>query len=697
MKLRRIFSIFLCVCLLLPVLAGCVDSENDRTPDQTDAAGESTSDMTTAPTEQDTTLPITDPMGETNDDPSQNATDPTSEENTDPTESTAPSQDDSDENKDGNAGSDQKDPADSSDSQLKPDNGDGIYDVGSEKLPYTQQQIYEQLFDINNKIEIDLDMSNAELQKLQDDYDHYRSFGSKSPIYRKADLTMTITTSNGSTTYRIREVGLRMKGNTSRTDFYSAQEGIYKYIHFKLDFQETFDDEAYYGKDAKVWETKELRKERKNRTFATLEKLELRWNKCYDSTYLKETYAYELYRSEGVLAPHTNLCSLDWSDLHMGIYTVNEPVDEVFLEKYLPAADLGGDLYKCGWTNEGASFTNTNSIGIEDEDKGRFYVYDLKSNKKTSTHQSLKNLINQLNSGSVTKERFGQLVDTEYFVSFAAVSYFLGNPDDLRNNYNNFYLYFLKSSGKAIFIPYDYDRCLGITVEYNPSGHAMTKDNPFSDRRESQNASQDNPLYIYSVDKGGYYVSEYADALNRVAGNTLLTAATFEKWFNIAKRNYSQDVNPSKTMRNAEGRNFAFDLNRTSSASSGSNMSFKDYITAKMSAFRGYMENVDSYIGNEPLPSTRFFIRGDFNDWSNRDEYAMKQKDGKFVCTLSFSHEFRFKVYDDVNQLWFGEESLSEDNSVSYTTDKRGNIKLSAGTYTVAYDPETGILTLTKQ
>ena len=49
------------------------------------------------------------------------------------------------------------------------------------------------------------------------------------------------------------------------------------------------------------------------------------------------------------------------------------------------------------------------------------------------------------------------------FLKFEAVSYFLGNPDDLRNNYNNYYIYFNKSTGKMIFIPYDLDRCLGVT------------------------------------------------------------------------------------------------------------------------------------------------------------------------------------------------------------------------------------------
>ena len=56
-----------------------------------------------------------------------------------------------------------------------------------------------------------------------------------------------------------------------------------------------------------------------------------------------------------------------------------------------------------------SAVVDTNSIGIENEVKGEFYAYDLKTNKKTSTHQALTTLINRLNTGTVTKEDFAQL------------------------------------------------------------------------------------------------------------------------------------------------------------------------------------------------------------------------------------------------------------------------------------------------
>lgn len=382
----------------------------------------------------------------------------------------------------------------------------------------------------------------------------------------------------------------------------------------------------------------------------------------------------------------------------MGIYTINEPVDEVFLSKRLPAQALGGDLYKCGWTHEGASLTNLNSIGIENEDNREFYCYDLKSNKKTSQHAALKNLITRLNSGNVTKENFAELVDVENFLSFAAVSYFLGNPDDIRQNYNNYYLYFRADSGKALFIPYDYDRCLGVTVEYNPSGHALTTDNPFNHLREAaQNgpAEQDNPLFYLSVDMGGYYVKEFAQVLNKVAENDLLKVETFARYFNTVAAHYKNEVNPSKLLRNAEGRDFSFDLNRTSSASDGRNMSFADYINAKMKSFRGYMSRLDQYLDYaRPVPAN-YFIRGSFNDWSIRDEYAMTNENGLQTFTLRFGHGFEFKVYDKLQDEWYGSDDVSEDTTVAFGSAGRTNIVLGAGTYYVTYDPETHLITIT--
>ena len=458
----------------------------------------------------------------------------------------------------------------------------GCDEAGSAQLEnMSQMQLYEALFDPADRVEIRVDITQKELKKLQQDYDKYASFGSKSPIYRMADVHITIITPDQKHTFTIPQVGVRMKGNTSRTSFYNDWDGIYSLIHLKLDFQETFDDPAYYGSDALTWTEKD-RKERKNRTFATLEKLEVRWNKNDDGTYIREGYAYEIYRSFGVMAPMSSLASLDFGGEHFGVCAINEPVDEVFLEKRLPKSQLGGDLYKCGWAKSGARFTDLGSIGIEDEDKGQFYSYDLKSNRSTSTHERLKHLINALNSSVLSKDRMEAMVDMPYFVNYAAASYILGNPDDLRNNYNNFYLYFLADTGKAVIIPYDYDRCLGVNKDWDPTGHGMTREDPFASITAADGKPQKNPLFIHTVCAGGWYIQEYKEALQRGLENPLLTEGEFNARYFQAQSLYADDTAPSRVFRNAENCNFRFDINDTSHG----NLTFGDYIARKLATLR---------------------------------------------------------------------------------------------------------------
>ena len=442
---------------------------------------------------------------------------------------------------------------------------DSVFVVGVEKLPYSHEEIYQQLFDLKNVIQIHVDITDEELMKIQEDYDKYASMGSKSPIYRDAAMNITISTSANTYTYHIPNVGVRMKGNTSRTSFYNDWEGQYNLIHFRIKFQ--------------------------NDDFATLGNLEMKWNRNDDSTYIREYYAYEMYRDLGILAPRTNLASTDVGEVHQGVFTIYEPVDKNFIERYVAKEDQGGDLYKCAWTMNGATLTKECSIGVEDEDARKFYNYDLKTNKKTSDHAQMKNLISVLNRNYVTKENLEELVDMDSFLRFAAISYFVGNPDDIRYNYNNHYIYFLKSSGKAIFIPYDCDRVLGVTEGWNPTGNGMTDVDPFTTKAEGAYQDQENPLFRYTVDKGGYYTDEFALQLKLVAASQWMQPDYFENYYNIASRNYFLYTTPGKTFQNAEHHDFRFDIEKSDGLNTDrGNASFEEYITAKLKAYNRYME-----------------------------------------------------------------------------------------------------------
>ncbi len=582
--------------------------------------------------------------------------------------------------------------------------------------------LFYELFDHNNHVSFKLDISNSELKKIQKDYEKYSSKGSKSPIYRMANLIVTITKPDGTVMkYTIEQVGVRMKGNTSRTSFYSDSDGMYNLVHFKISFQETFDDAAYYGTDALTWTDSAARKERKNRTFATLEKIDIRWNRNDDTTYIRESYAYDLYREFGVLAPHTNLASVDIGNDHAGVWVIYEPVDKIFLEKNLPAEALGGDLYKLGWTSKGATFTSFSSYGVEDEDACKFYTYDLKTNKKTSTHQSLRNLINMLNSGGLTKDGFASVVDVENFMYYCAVSYIIGNCDDLRYNYNNSYIYFRADTGKMIVIPYDMDRGLGVNT-WNPSGNGMTTVDPFSKWNACGN--QESPLFLKSVCSGGLFVNEYIEKLKEVDGSEMLTNAKFKEAYDTAASLYSGQATPSKSYKNAGGYKFRFDINRTCNPGDSKNMSFADYISQKRVTLYQYIgdqgnnegssggsgDSGDSGGGSyDPITNAQPYVMGDMNNWQTNSQYEMKSNgDGTFTFTLTSSHvsssygRIKFKIFDANNNMWYGYEIVDPGCTVNYndiTGNANGNknFYLAPGTYVLTFDANTVKLYIEKK
>ncbi|MBQ3061797.1 MAG: CotH kinase family protein [Lachnospiraceae bacterium] len=414
--------------------------------------------------------------------------------------------------------------------------------------------IYNALFDLDNKISVKVTISQEEINKIQSDYKRYE----KSPIYRIAEkVTFDI---NGEI-YEIEDVGIRMKGNTSRTDLI-ARDGRYHLTHFRLSFDETFDETEYYGSEARVWDCEEERQARKDRTFATLSSMELKYNGTGDRTYSTEVYAHEFFINNGVLAQKCTEATFNFGETDFGVYTIYEPVDKTFIERNLPEEDWDGDLYKAQWTYVPANYSYMCSYGIEDEITRTFYNYDLKTNKKSSDHSSIRNLIDTINTKN-SKESIESVVDIDYFIKFAATSYFAGCPDDVRNNYNNHYVYFKKSDGKAIFIPYDYDRCFGHTGGYNPDGQCMTSVSPFETRAVGAREGDVNQMFMQIVTESGYYVDEYVAELKRLMDSEWLTYDKFLEIYNKIETNYKDNAVPTYNFKSCDEQALAFGDNNT--------------------------------------------------------------------------------------------------------------------------------------
>ena len=174
-----------------------------------------------------------------------------------------------------------------------------------------------------------------------------------------------------------------------------------------------------------------------------------------------------------------------------------------------------------------------------------------------------------------------------------AACYFAGDPDDIRNNYNNHYLYFRKDTGKAIFIPYDNDRTLGVTYGYNPDGKGCSDRNPYSGWAAGADNGQENPLIkLTIIDNNNstfnYVKDLYTKQLKVLAASDMMKSdADFNKTYNIAKKNYESVVTPSVKFDNVE-ETFKFSLNGRidSQKYATANMSFEMFRSAIMAKYK---------------------------------------------------------------------------------------------------------------
>ena len=318
---------------------------------------------------------------------------------------------------------------------------------------------------------------------------------SKGSKYADAYLPATITISFKGQDYVFEEAGIRMKGNTSRSSFF--YDGRFtNIVHFKVSLKATFDGDEY--NDERLlpfrhdWsEDSKGRKERKNRNFLGLEKFDLKYvprngGECT----VREVYAYRAFAEQDLMSPYSTLVDMKLSSDHDSVscsYQFIETIDKQFLKRRLSKSESAGDLYKCTYNGMGkADFTRDNAvdkstyervpygkIGVEDTWNGYHPIYDLKTNEDLGEGADFSSMTNFIRTlwrcvySDGTASELENVLDVQQFLSFSAVSYLLGNPDDQRYNYNNFYLYFRPSDGKAVFIPYDWDWCLGLDYTGN--------------------------------------------------------------------------------------------------------------------------------------------------------------------------------------------------------------------------------------
>ena len=460
-----------------------------------------------------------------------------------------------------------------------------VYDRGTPYATYSTN--FNALFDPSNEIKLELEMSQGAILKMQQ-FGSNTGYQKYSDVYWPTDVKITINED----VHEFEEVGIRIKGNTSKTPFIDEDGNFFMNAHFKLDFTETFDDteDAEYAEVVEGyqhdWTGDKVGKDaRKARRLFDMEKLDIKWNKSDDKTHTRQAYAYKTFRDLGLASLHSNLSDFtltntDNGDTMHGVFEILETVDEIFIERNYTSSQVGGDVYKTTYTGMGpANFTKTNTfdfnnntkvatiieggkVGAENERRDYYPSYDIKTNKKKTTHADLANLFGKVYDDeknlATAKEKLESAIEMDQFLRFSAICALLGNPDDQRQNDNNYYLFFPKGSKKAIYIPYDYDWCLGLAwdnTEGSDPYRAGVSNSPFT--LKSLYGETQNPLYYrvfnnktgssnrhssYPVikeykDKYAYYLVNYMDFI--------LNQGRFEEYVNKFATNDNTSSNIS--------------------------------------------------------------------------------------------------------------------------------------------------------
>lgn len=267
---------------------------------------------------------------------------------------------------------------------------------------------------------------------------------------------------------RIEEMGLRLKGNTSRRrpeggygETHTAGRTDWHHCHFGINFRKYHKDEEH--------------------TVKGVRKLHLKWAKD-DGTYVREMFCYDLFRRSGVwTGTRAVYCRLwvhvlgDPNPAYYGVYEMLEPIDENWLKERNDEAHFGthkGNLWKCRYVNQQASLTN--AYGGDywyDDDSDDKHCYTLETNTKRFEDAKAQLIDFQLKLMGKKDDSFRnwitQVCDVDLLLHTYAINVALGMWDDYWNNGNNFYLYFTTEDlydYKVYLIPYDYDNTLGTSL-----------------------------------------------------------------------------------------------------------------------------------------------------------------------------------------------------------------------------------------
>ncbi len=542
---------------------------------------------------------------------------------------------------------------------------------------------FDDLFNLGNTVNINIYISDSELNLLQSDYET----GFKSDIYRRADKVVISITNHGKTyNWEYENVGIRQKGNTSRRSIYDENYNL-NLNHYKLSFDETFTNSTMYDK---TYISKYGNLAYKTREFLGLEGLDFRWNKNIDSTNIREIYSSYLYKASGLIVQSIGLSNVCFNELDkankqtsFGLCTIFEPANKGMIKRNLTDENITdmpnftqeqqgkfgvegktyGDLYKCsygigeGYAN-GADLSldsiSGKKVGVSNVSGSYIPAYDRKTNNEEIYDDGLlKQMIKTVNNGIY--EDIAKVVNLNYLAKEEAVSYIIGNPDAMRYNYNNYMIYHSRKDGKAIIIPIDNDRCFGILKDWNVR-NGLKEEEIFGN--DSSNDKQRNNLLNKTIlsKNDNECKTMYYDFIMSIAKSDWVKDETFNKYYEIAKKSYPNDY---------------FSLTDKTH-----NLTFSEYMSAKLAVILMSDKSDTDDDSNTNKTYNNLYVVGTFNNWGSYNEnelssYKLTHKgDGLYEVTVKINQvetennrnyiKFKFNNgYNNYNEIdWTVSEDL---------------------------------------
>ena len=261
-------------------------------------------------------------------------------------------------------------------------------------------------------ITIPADSLAAIFANVTSDYEYHASFAYTAPGYTVSGV----------------EVGLRLRGNTSRT---SAKKS------FKISFNSFISGTRLEG-------VKELNLNGEHN----------------DPSIMRARIAWELAQDAGMPAPRVNHVRLFINGQPYGLYANIEHLNDDYVEHRF--ARDAGNLYKCLWPADLANLgTDPNSYKLM---SGGRKVYELKTNETLDDYSGLARFVTALHATTSTQAlcALDSVFNVNSYLKWLAWEVTTGHWDNHSFNKNNFYLYEDPASGLMEFISYDADNTFGI-------------------------------------------------------------------------------------------------------------------------------------------------------------------------------------------------------------------------------------------